>query len=263
MIALAFAVLGLGVALVLTGGSEPQRVASEPIRVGSEPSNTQRTWVVIRQDLMGKRVKTWPWSCGKGEEIPIPSPGDVLPAGVSPAVLGPIVQAADTMIEIVRQVFAALGWKRRCTVRGGEFAQLAIAQVTANPRAWVVEINGRYLGEQGQVRWRYEGTTDDTLALTLASEDVQADWSEGARQHMLDGRIAPPGQWWPHGNLQQWQAYGDATYVRRPIATVYRSGESLVLSVWLPPRAPVSSIDALGRRTIKRSVAWMIDWSVT
>jgi hypothetical protein len=268
VIALALALLGFGAALVVLAPSsgEPQRVASEPVRVSTEPmAESSTTWVVIRQDLMGKRIKWWPWSCGRGDQIPIPTLSEVLPAGVTPAALGPIAQTVDVMIEIVKQIFAELGWRRRCTVRGGEFAQLAIVQRGASPRKWSVEIMGRYLGDEGQILWRYEGETDDTLTLTMVEEKSQADWSEPARLHMTDGRIAPPDGWWPHGNMQQWRPYGDDAYVRRPFATVSRpdDGDSLVLGVWLPPRAPVSKNDIIGRRTIERSVAWKIEWKVT
>lgn len=265
--------LGAAAVVVAIARSTPTRV-SPPIRVGpivEGPSKIKTRTIDV--DCSSGRPAP-PWRCGPGRKIPIPQPSDIVPESVV-AAAGPILQAIEHGIKIVKQVFAALGWGRRCTVAGGEMivVDLTPASSGAPPRFWM-QVEGGFAGRPPHARWVFDDSTNDTATLPLTIEEAIAPTEgEGAikgpeeQAHWIDGR-KPPAAWhWPHGNIQKWQAYGGAeasSLARRPIAYVERSpaGGTLSLLLWLPPRAPQTHINAVGKQIVDRCVRWRIEWRI-
>jgi hypothetical protein len=263
------------VAVVALRRREPQRV-SPPLRVSGDDTEAPESELKKRtiEVACSSGRPANPWKCGRGNKIPIPQPSDVLPASVV-AAGGPIVQAIEHGIGIVKQIFAALGWKRRCTVVGGEMIVLDHVPNEGRPRFWL-QVEGGFEGVPPQVVWTFddEDGVDDDVELPLVGEvDVAATEGEGAipgpqeTDHWRDGRN-PPASWhWPHGNLQQWRAYGGdgaSSLARRPIAYVQRSpaGSTLSLLVWLPPRAPATHLNAWGKQVIDHCPQWVLTWRI-
>ena len=268
--------------LVLLGGAlvvvvalarrEPQRVSPKVLVFDATmvPDSDAKTRDVVVPCSSGKPAK--PWRCGRGQKIPIPLPSEVLPESVV-AAGGPIVATIEAGIKAVKQIFAALGWAKRCTVASGEMVVVDVVAAGGLPRFWL-EVAGGFEGVPPQVVWTFDGETNDTIELPMVSEiDVATTVGEGAipgpeeTEHWRDGRN-PPAPWhWPHGNMLKWRAFGGDSgnsLARRPIAYVQRSpaGQALSLLVWLPPRAPATHQNAFGKQIVDHCVQWRLTWRV-
>lgn len=242
----------------------PVRVAADPVRVGSGDA------IVVQSRAIDAAAA---WSCGRGKKIPIPQPSDVLPKEIV-AMGGPIVQAIDTMIGAVKTIFAKLGWARRCTVRGGEFVVLAlIDRVSGDPPSIRVVVQVGYPADDAGVAdygghhvaatWEFVATSNDSVEFPLPVESVGPDAPADEAAHLLDGRKPPPDHVWPHGNMLKWQQYGPDSYVRRPSVYLIRSGDTLSLAIWLPPRAPLQHVNKWGTDEILDALPrWIVTWQV-
>lgn len=250
------------VAAVASAAGKPVRVASEPVRVGADEGEAVGIRIVDVHDK---------WWCGPGRKIPIPQPSDVLPSEVI-AMGGPIVQTIEVMIGAVKEIFAKLGWGKKCTVRGGELVIVALAERRSSPRTFTVGIQVGYPDDDAPpegygshpvgASWEWQGATGDSVELPRVMEEHGTPPMEAA--HFVDGREPPAGHVWPHGNLLKWQAYGGAEYVRRPRVYVLRSGDTLSLAVWLPPRAPLQHVNKWGTAEVfDAPVRWRIAWKVS
>jgi hypothetical protein len=257
---------GATVAVVALARREPQRVAGAPLLVfdATMTGPEQKTRDVVVPCSSGRPAK--PWRCGKGKQIPIPLPSQVLPASVV-AAGGPIVQTIEQGIKIVKQIFAALGWAKRCTVASGEMVVVDVVQNDGPAPRWWLQVECGYENTPAQIAWTFDETANDTIELPMQSETVVGDAREEEVRHMLDGR-EPPAPWhFPHGNMLKWRAFGGdgaGSLARRPLAFVQRSpaGQALSLLVWLPPRAPATHLNAFGKQVIDHCVLWRLTWKV-
>jgi hypothetical protein len=221
------------------------------------PAKHTPTTITYSGKLEVPRVDSF--SCKKAKKQPVPNIGAMIPPELA-GVGGPIATAIVTGTDVVRNIFKALGPKRVCTVRGGQYRQLVTVQRDGGAPDFWVGVGVQFRGREEAAWWVFRDKRSDTGFLSLQPGYPQTSQTGPKNTYLRVGN-KPPGDLWPHVNIPRWRR-SVPEELDQPFASVVRTGNDLTLSVWLPPRAPLSHLTVWGRRVVDEPVIWTIEWVI-
>lgn len=251
-----------GAAVVLARRSAPSKVLLLWIPPAHAPTGEEHDRTI---DIIDR------WRCPRdpGEAAAIVPPVEsIVPQEVLDAA-GPIGVAIRGGLQALRAILEAIG-KRTCTLDPGQY--VVLDRVTA-PQGATIRMSVELSWRGRPPAWRWAWAPVDVSAtgpLPLPERQVQApvgpDYDHPAIDYLGAGG-EPRGTTWPHYPIDpDWVDPNPSGYAE-PRADIVRTGDDLLLGVWLPARSGLYAAVTWARQGHRhRLVArprWRIRWRWT